>query len=164
MPVDNTTTQRIHENEGISMSINNASPDEWTMATSNYIKKTGNTKNESINPDHYSKIVEIKMNELIQKVREWGFTRGVTINGHPMSQTLKLGSEYGELCDNIAKGRYEAAKDDLGDMLVVMVMIAELIGTSMDECLNVAYNDIKDRKGYLNTQGVFVKEGDKEQE
>jgi hypothetical protein len=39
-------------------------------------------------------------------------------------------------------------------------MIAHLIGTDITECLQVAYNDIKDRKGYLNKQGVFVKEGD----
>lgn len=103
---------------------------------------------------------ERTMDDLVASVEFWGITRGITKNGKPETQTLKLGSEFGELCDNIAKGRYEAAKDDIGDMAVVLIMISNLIGTDLRECLEVAYNDIKDRKGFLNEHGVFVKEGD----
>lgn len=98
--------------------------------------------------------------EMIELIENWGKERGITINGKPETQTLKLGSEFGELCDNIAKGRYEAAKDDIGDMAVVLVMITKLIGTDFLECLEVAYADIKDRGGFLNENGVYVKEGD----
>lgn len=100
--------------------------------------------------------------QLIEWVENWGEDRGITVNGKPETQTLKLGSEFGELCDNIAKGRYEAAKDDIGDMIVVLIMISKLIGTDVNECLTVAFDDIKDRKGYLNESGVFIKEGDVE--
>lgn len=100
------------------------------------------------------------LQELEEKVKDWGYARGITINGDPSTQTLKLVSEMGELADNIAKGRYENAKDDIGDMIVVLIMISELIGTDIKECLQVAYDDIKDRKGYLNENGVFVKQGD----
>lgn len=100
------------------------------------------------------------MDDLVTAVEIWGGARGITVNGKPETQTLKLGSEFGELCDNIAKGRYEAAKDDIGDMAVVLIMISNLIGTDLRECLEVAYNDIKDRRGFLNEHGVFVKEGD----
>ena len=100
------------------------------------------------------------LEELERKVYSWGVTRGILVNGKAEAQTLKLTSELGELADNIAKGRYQEAKDDIGDMIVVLIMIADLIGTDITECLQVAYNDIKDRKGYLNEQGVFVKEGD----
>ena len=100
------------------------------------------------------------LDELENKIIFWGMERGITVNGNPETQTLKLVSELGELAENIAKGRYEAAKDDIGDMIVVLIMIADLIGTDIRTCLKVAYDDIKDRKGFLNEHGVFVKEGD----
>ena len=50
-------------------------------------------------------------------------------------------------------------KDDIGDMLVVMLNIVERHGLSLSECLETAYDDIKDRKGKM-VDGVFVKEGD----
>lgn len=103
---------------------------------------------------------EPTLEELLEAVMDWGQARGITINGNPQTQCLKLGSEYGELCDNIAKGRYEAAKDDIGDMLVVLLMITALIDTDISECLGVAFEDIKDRTGYLTKDGIFVKEGD----
>ena len=32
--------------------------------------------------------------------------------------------------------------------------------TTLEECLAFAYNEIKDRKGYMNSEGIFIKEGD----
>lgn len=100
------------------------------------------------------------LEELERNIYKWGVERGILVNGQVSTQVLKLTSELGELADNIAKGRHEAAKDDIGDMIVVLIMVADLIGTDITTCLEVAYNDIKDRKGYLNEHGVFVKEGD----
>lgn len=102
----------------------------------------------------------LTLEELVERVIDWGHARGIIDNGNPLSQTLKLGSEFGELCDNIAKGRHEKAKDDIGDMIVVLCMIAAQIDTDLQECLSVAYSDIKDRGGYLNSDGIFIKEGD----
>lgn len=102
----------------------------------------------------------LSLEELTDRIYSWGYDRGITVNGKPISQTLKLGSEFGELCDNIAKGRHEKAKDDIGDMFVVLCMISKLIGSDMRECVEVGYLDIKDRGGYLNSEGIFIKEGD----
>jgi hypothetical protein len=44
-------------------------------------------------------------------------------------------------------------------MLVIMINIMERNGTSMEECLKVAYKDIKDRGGRM-VDGVFVKDRD----
>ncbi len=63
----------------------------------------------------------------------------------------------GELSDNICKGK--DIKDDIGDMIVVLINIAERNEVTLTECLEQAYNDIKDRKGKM-VDGVFVKEGD----
>jgi len=70
---------------------------------------------------------------------------------------LKLMQELGELSDSVCKGK--DVKDDLGDMMVVMLNIMERQGISMEDCLKTAYNDIKDRKGRM-VDGIFIKEGD----
>jgi len=102
----------------------------------------------------------MSIDELEYNIIKWGTKRGITVNGDPQTQALKLVSEVGELADNIAKKRYTEAQDDIGDIIVVLIMISELIGTDIKTCLKVAYDDIKDRKGFLNENGVFIKEGD----
>jgi len=89
---------------------------------------------------------------------QWSEDRGILQNSTAQIQGLKLVSELGELCDNLAKGR--DVKDDIGDCLVVLTNIANMKGTNLQECFEVAYEDIKDRKGFLNSDGIFIKEGD----
>jgi hypothetical protein len=50
-------------------------------------------------------------------------------------------------------------KDDLGDMLVVIINIAERNKLTLFDCLSTAYDDIKDRKGKM-VDGVFIKQKD----
>lgn len=99
------------------------------------------------------------MNELIDKCSQWSIDRQIIQNGNRETQCLKLVSEIGELADNIAKGR--DVYDDIGDCLVVLNNLALMHDTTLEQCLAYAYNDIKDRKGYMNEKGVFIKEGDK---
>lgn len=89
---------------------------------------------------------------------QWAEERGMLQNATPQMQMLKLVSEMGELADNLAKGRN--VEDDIGDCLVVLSIIANMKGTSLQKCYEIAYEDIKDRKGYLNSEGIFIKEGD----
>ena len=99
------------------------------------------------------------MNEdLINAVNLWSMSRGIVNNSTPLAQFAKLVSEIGELGDNIAKQR--DVTDDIGDCLVVLNTIAIMFDTTLEDCLNVAYNDIKDRKGHMNSEGIFIKEGD----
>ena len=99
------------------------------------------------------------MNELIDKCSQWSIDRQIIQNGNKETQCLKLVSEIGELADNIAKGR--DVYDDIGDCLVVLNNLALMHGTTLEQCLAHAYNDIKDRKGYMNDKGIFIKENDK---
>lgn len=99
-----------------------------------------------------------KINELISKCTDWSNDRGIIKNGTKESQCLKLVSEVGELADNIAKGR--DVWDDIGDCMVVLNNLAIMHGSTLEHCLGFAYEDIKNRKGYLNSSGVFIKEGD----
>jgi NTP pyrophosphatase (non-canonical NTP hydrolase) len=98
------------------------------------------------------------MNEVVQRISDWHKARKITVNGNSNTQTIKLGEEYGELCSGIVRGDKDLIKDSLGDMVTVMVAISELEGMTLTECVESAYDEIKDRKGTLMPNGVFVKE------
>lgn len=100
------------------------------------------------------------LNHLENLVRMWAQQRGIYEHSTPQAQTLKAMSEMGELADNILKGRHEAAKDDIGDVIVCLINVASMTGTNLSECLQKAWDDIKDRKGRMVPGGAFVKEGD----
>ncbi|MDA8892232.1 MazG-like family protein [Hyphomicrobiales bacterium] len=97
------------------------------------------------------------MEELTNLIVQWHHDRNLIDGSSDKDQVLKLIQELGELSDSVCKGK--DVKDDLGDMMVVMLNIMERQGVSMQECLSTAYNDIKDRKGRM-VDGIFVKEGD----
>ena len=65
--------------------------------------------------------------------------------------------EAGELSDSICKGK--DISDDIGDMIVVLINIAERNNLTLQDCLLKAWEDIKDRKGKM-VDGVFIKEAD----
>ncbi len=98
-------------------------------------------------------------NKLEELTSQWAHDRGITVNGKVITQAMKLFEEGGELASHIAKG--EDIKDDIGDMIVVLNNIAVLSGSTLNECWNKAYDDIKDRKGFLTEDGVFIKSTDK---
>lgn len=93
--------------------------------------------------------------ELICKTVRWHYNRNLIEGSTDKAQLLKLLEEFNELSDSVSNGR--DIKDDVGDMLVVMINICERNNTTLYECLEVAYNDIKDRKGRM-VDGIFVKE------
>jgi NTP pyrophosphatase (non-canonical NTP hydrolase) len=98
------------------------------------------------------------MRTLTQKISNWHKDRKITVNGNSNTQTIKLGEEYSELCSGIIHGNKELIKDSIGDMVVALIAIAELEGMTLKECVENAYSEIKDRKGYLSEDGVFIKE------
>ena len=92
---------------------------------------------------------------LTELIKMWHHDRNLIEGATDKDQFAKLIQEAGELSDNICKGN--DIRDDIGDMMVVLINIAERNGITMSECLKTAYNDIKDRKGMM-VDGVFVKE------
>ena len=176
------------------------------------------------------------MNELIAKIEQWAEDRNIIKGSKPIDQAMKLFSEFGELADNVGKGR--DCRDDIGDVFVVLTIIGKQLEHDMiipmadvvelfdkennhhygavynmactpkekvaylcsdiaimvnhfydcrvdaystddliefclatifalcddldytlQECAQIAYNDIKDRKGVMYN-GVFIKESD----
>ena len=93
----------------------------------------------------------------IDNVVQWHRDRNLIDGSTDKDQVLKLMQELGELSDSVCKGK--DIKDDIGDMLVVMLNIATRNGVTLSECLARAWDDIKDRKGKM-VDGIFVKEED----
>jgi NTP pyrophosphatase (non-canonical NTP hydrolase) len=88
----------------------------------------------------------------------WGEKRGIIQNSDSKTQLLKAFSEMGELADAITKRDRDAVIDGLGDVLVCLTMVAAIEDVDLKQCFASAYDQIKDRKGYLNATGVFVKD------
>lgn len=98
------------------------------------------------------------ISDYFNKFTQWSTDRQIIQNGNTLAQGLKLVSEIGELADNLAKGYCIA--DDIGDCMVVLNNLVHMTELTLEQCLAQAWGDIKDRKGYMNGHGVFIKEGD----
>jgi NTP pyrophosphatase (non-canonical NTP hydrolase) len=98
-----------------------------------------------------------KMIELMTDVADWHHARNLIAGSTDQAQFVKLIEEGGELAGNIARGK--DIEDDVGDMVVVLINIAERNNTTLYECLKVAWGDIKDRTGIM-VDGVFIKQED----
>lgn len=98
------------------------------------------------------------MEELEQKVIEWAEDRGIIAHSTPQAQALKAVSEMGEVADAVIKGDRDALIDGIGDVMVCLINLAHMSGTDLEECLEAAWDEIKDRKGFMVPGGAFVKE------
>ena len=92
-----------------------------------------------------------------QLIAQWHRDRNLIEGSTDKDQYLKLIQEAGELSDSLCKEK--DIRDDVGDMMVVLINIMVRNNLTMKECLAVAYDDIKDRKGKM-IDGIFVKEGE----
>jgi len=90
-------------------------------------------------------------------IGQWHQDRNLIKGSSDKDQFLKLMQEAGELSDSLCKGK--DIRDDIGDMMVVLINIMVRNNLTMKDCLAVAYEDIKDRKGTM-IDGIFVKDGD----
>ena len=91
-------------------------------------------------------------------VLQWSKDRQIIPNSTAQAQFMKAVSEMGELSDAIMKGRKGEASDALGDVLVCLINTAALLEIDLIQALAGAWYEIKDRKGYLTPEGIFVKE------
>lgn len=115
------------------------------------------------------------MNKLIEQVKQWHHDRNLIDGSTDLAQFSKLMEETLELHESMVRelsdkhnyyydgtlrqpnGYVDRKKDDIGDIMVVLINIAERNGLTLEQCLKHAYNDIKDRKGRI-IDGLFMKE------
>ena len=90
-------------------------------------------------------------------IRIWANDRGLYDGGDPKTQALKLVEEVGETCKAILKNDKPEIIDGIGDCVVVLTNLAELIGVPIEDCIQTAYNEIKDRTGKMDN-GTFKKD------
>jgi NTP pyrophosphatase (non-canonical NTP hydrolase) len=92
-----------------------------------------------------------------ESIRQWAFNKGIYANGDPKTQYIKLQEEAGELAKAILKNDDEEFIDAIGDCVVVLTNLAALKGYKIEDCINSAYNVIKNRTGKMQN-GTFVKD------
>jgi len=163
----------------------------------------------------------MEFKEFRENVIKWARERLIIPNSSYKAQYIKLIEELGELALGIRKKDEKLIKDSIGDVAVVLCVLAGLekvdkqialeynkelsdsnfqglvskigflafgnnftdlgqmlfienirdsiyylnklseeLGYSFNECLEIAWNEIKDRKGYLREDGIFIKEAD----
>tara|TARA_R100000995_G_scaffold48012_1_gene22874 strand:- start:198 stop:1079 length:882 start_codon:yes stop_codon:yes gene_type:complete len=100
---------------------------------------------------------ECMPNPQFELIRQWADERGLYDKGDPKTQALKLVEEVGETCRAILKGNDMEAIDGIGDCVVVLVNLAELIGEPIEGCIDQAYYEIKNRTGKM-VNGTFKKD------
>jgi len=90
-------------------------------------------------------------------IRRWASKRGLYKQGDAKTQALKLVEEVGETCRAILKGNHENIEDGIGDCVVVLTNLAHLCNTDIEHCIELAYDEIKDRTGKMDN-GTFKKD------
>jgi len=102
-------------------------------------------KSECLNPTQFDLI------------RKWANDRGLYDGGDPKTQALKLVEEVGETCRAILKEDAREMIDGIGDCVVVLTNLAELIGTPIEDCIDAAYDEIRNRTGKM-VNGTYKKD------
>ncbi|AYP30313.1 DNA binding protein [Streptococcus phage SWK6] len=114
------------------------------------------------------KLYKVEMKEevetdLITKINEWADERNLK-QADPKIQWMRITEEVGEIRDVLLKPTkftdpQMALKDAVGDTLVTIIVLAHQLDLDVTECLSIAYEEIKNRKGKM-VNGTFVKEED----
>lgn len=90
-------------------------------------------------------------------IRQWAIDRGLYVSGDPKTQFIKLMEESGELARGLLKNDQPEVIDAIGDMVVVLTNLAALSGTTIEHCIDSAYEVISKRTGKM-VDGTFVKD------
>ena len=91
-------------------------------------------------------------------VLRWAEQRKIIPNSTPLAQAIKTSEEVAELLKALHRNDLDESVDAYGDILVTLIIGAALLDVDLVHCLDKAYNVIKDRKGTLTKDGIFVKE------
>lgn len=92
-----------------------------------------------------------------QNVLAWAKEKGILEKATPMSQAIKTLEEVQELLKAIDCCDEHEIKDAYGDILVTIIIGAELSGMDIEDCLQGAYDVIKGRTGRMEN-GTFIKD------
>ena len=96
---------------------------------------------------------------LVAKVVIWADERGIFDAADPLAQLDKTQEELDETIEAVKQSGFDNPEvvDGIGDMLVTIIIAAKMMGLDPTHCLNVAYDEIKDRTGKM-VGGKFIKD------
>jgi len=100
---------------------------------------------------------KLKTDTRFQLIRDWAGARGLYSKGDTKTQFCKLMEEAGELGRAILKDDNPEFRDAIGDMVVVLTNLAHMGGTTIEDCIDEAYDVISKRTGKM-VNGTFVKD------
>ena len=96
--------------------------------------------------------------ELIDNITQWADDKGILVPDNAPKQSMKIMEELGETMGAILKGKKtDEVIDGIGDIFVTVIILAKQLGLEPTECLESAWNEIKDRKG-KTVNGTFIKQ------
>lgn len=129
------------------------------MSVTDYMTNNLQTSEVFFKADERNPTIKaVRKGTTTDKIRKWSVDRNLH-TANPDKQALKFGEEAGELFEGLAKGDTDLTKDAIGDIYVVLTIMSQQLGFTVEECIEIAYDEIKDRKGRM-IDGVFVKESD----
>jgi NTP pyrophosphatase (non-canonical NTP hydrolase) len=115
------------------------------------------SKSKAISSREMYQDLEVKEVDRFQKIRDWADERGLYDKGDTKTQFCKLMEEAGELGRAVLKDDKTEFIDAIGDMIVVLTNMAHLGGTTVEHCIDSAYEVISKRTGKM-VNGTFVKD------
>ena len=90
----------------------------------------------------------MELKKLIENVQQWSIDRGLD-KADSKKQMLKLYEEFGELASGLAKGNKEVVKDSIGDVVVVLIILAQQQGVGL-------ISDFELSHGRLSKQDIML--------
>ena len=97
------------------------------------------------------------MDELINKVKIWANEKDLLKKENSQAQMLKVLEEVGETAGALLKNKNQEIIDGLGDSFVTLIILCYQLGVEPKDCLEAAWNEIKNRKG-KTVNGTFIRE------
>ena len=97
------------------------------------------------------------MDELINNVRIWADNKNLLREENTQAQMLKVLEEVGETAGALLKKKNQEILDGLGDSFVTLIILCYQLGLEPKDCLQAAWDEIKNRKG-KTVNGTFIRE------
>lgn len=98
------------------------------------------------------------MDKITKAIESWAIDKDLQ-DASPDKQVMKIGEEFGELCEGMVKGRGTQVIDSIGDIYIALTTLSLQLGISMHECIHIAFEEIKGRTG-KSINGSFIKDAD----
>ena len=95
--------------------------------------------------------------KLIGNVLQWGYDKDLIKKENSYKQFCKVVEEVAEIGTALNNKDMAELEDAIGDSAVTLILLAAQNNLDFEECLETAYNVIKERTGKTQN-GVFIKD------